>query len=253
MSDQASPKFELKRSLRLFLYVAPVCGLILCSFIPVNNMMVRVGFVLSWMGIWAALSVFICRSVKELKYRVGVVGTPVVLSLLVLFGPGRSYDNEVLRQSYLKELDSYDGVEYSWGGENGFGIDCSGLPRKAMRVALVKMGVRELNMKLVRDGASQWWFDSSAKALQGGYRGYVVDLKLEGELRYFTEEQLSQVAQPGDIAITMNGRHVLVYRGDSRWQQADPGEQKVHTKHGSNDQNPWFYHTVRLFRWRYLN
>ncbi|MFN0128590.1 MAG: hypothetical protein ACKV19_18110 [Verrucomicrobiales bacterium] len=59
--------------------------------------------------------------------------------------------------------------------------------------------------------------------------------------------------QPGDLAVTMSGLHVLVSLGDSRWIQADPGEAAVITLDARASRNGWLKSDVTLHRWSVLH
>jgi cell wall-associated NlpC family hydrolase len=50
-----------------------------------------------------------------------------------------------------------------WGGEGGMGIDCSGLPRRAYRDAMLSQGLQTLNGSLTRAWLDQWWHDAGAR------------------------------------------------------------------------------------------
>ena len=56
----------------------------------------------------------------------------------------------------------------------------------------------------------------------------------------------------GDLAITANGVHVVVYVGNGKWIQADPGIGLVATLDGRTDENSWFDSAVNIFRWKVL-
>ena len=90
-----------------------------------------------------------------------------------------------------------------------------------------------------------WWFDASAKALAEGYRDYVRPLNLAGTVATAPEKAL----KPGDLAITDDGVHVMVYLAPDEWISADPGQGKVVIEHPSESKNPWFVRPVHFYRW----
>lgn len=55
--------------------------------------------------------------------------------------------------------------------------------------------------------------------------------------------------EPGDLAITATGIHALVYAGEGKWIQADPGLGIVTTLEGRTVENPWFRVPVTIHRW----
>lgn len=154
-----------------------------------------------------------------------------------------------MQQGYLDRLVNFESTDYYWGGENARGIDCSGLPRRSLRDALFRYGFSSLNSRALRQGVKQWWYDASAKALSEGYRDYTIPLGLRGKIREISYDQLL----PGDLAVTADGVHVLVYLGGNQWIQADPGIGKVATLDGRVDENSWFGVPVTMHRWKVLS
>lgn len=173
----------------------------------------------------------------------------VILCLLPVFFPGSPITRQYVQEDYVKRMIAMEGVPYFWGGENKYGIDCSGLPRRALRDALLADGLSRLNGTAVRMWAEQWWFDASARALAASYRNYTVDLQQSGTIKTMSYEGL----EPGDLAVTKNGVHILSYIGKDLWIQASPGAQKVIILNGRTDESPWFTVPVTTHRWSALS
>ncbi len=58
---------------------------------------------------------------------------------------------------------------------------------------------------------------------------------------------------PGDLGITADGRHLMVYLGNGKWIQADPFSLKVTFSDPDTDPNPWFNSIVVMQRWTVLD
>jgi cell wall-associated NlpC family hydrolase len=141
----------------------------------------------------------------------------------------------------------YEGTRYVWGGENRLGIDCSGLVRKGLINANIRLGLQTLNPRLVRSALDLWWHDCSAKALRDEYRNYTARLSQAQNINDIPPD----LVLPGDLAITSDGSHVLAYLGDKTWIEADPNEMKVIAVEIPSD-NMWFKTPVYLVRWSQL-
>jgi hypothetical protein len=185
---------------------------------------------------------------RNKAFRFTLIGVPLLIGSVFLL-PGREMDAVALRKSYVKRMSGFEGTRYYWGGEGSRGIDCSGLPRRAYRDALLGEGLRNLNGRALRMAVAHWWFDASAKALMEGHRSYVVPLGISGTVRSVDMETLL----PGDLAITADGVHVMVYSGPGKWIQADPGENKVVTLDPGTSENGWFDSRIAMFRWSQLS
>lgn len=170
------------------------------------------------------------------------------LGLAIAFLPGCPVNAERLRSRHVEALIAFESAPYLWGGEGRLGIDCSGLPRRALRSALLTEGALTLNPALIRQALNHWWHDASARALAEGYRDYAFPLGIEGTIQKLDPSSLL----PGNLAITRDGIHVVVYLGGHRWIQADPGAQKVVIQNSRTESNAWFHAPVQLYRWRLL-
>jgi hypothetical protein len=211
---------------------------------PLNYAYTRLFLVLAIAVLWL-WGAWLIR--KQRRWAWGLVGLGLV-PLLALVMPGRPMDSARLSLRYQDALKTYLGTPYIWGGENAVGIDCSGLVRRAMVQALLREGVQAGNPTALRAGADLWWHDCSAKALGQGYRAYTVALGTESTLNALPTE----AAQPGDLAVTSQGTHVLAALGQGRWIAADPGAGEVILMATPN-RSPWFDMRISLHRWRWLD
>jgi cell wall-associated NlpC family hydrolase len=168
---------------------------------------------------------------------------------LLLILPGRDIDAESLRARYVANLRGYEGVRYVWGGENGLGIDCSGLPRKALLRAYLRDGITSLNPSAVRAGAALWLHDASARALKNSYRGWTV---YKFDAASVNEIDAARLL-PGDLAITTDGVHAMVYLGGNEWIEADPDSRRVVRVRAPVTDIVWFKVPVVIVRWAALD
>jgi cell wall-associated NlpC family hydrolase len=118
-----------------------------------------------------------------------------------------------------------------------------------LRDALLRYGIAHGNGKAFRLAAEQWYYDTSAKALGEGYRSFTKNLAIEGTVQSIDNSTL----KAGDLAVTKSGIHTMVYLGEGKWIQADPGIGAVATLHGRNDQNTWFDAPITMHRWSILD
>jgi len=217
----------------------------LCLFLyPIRNLPLRAGLILALAAIWLG-AIIVSRRHKAAFYSF------VSISLLVagfLLLPGRNPDAGDLQAVYVRALQSYQGTRYVWGGENRFGIDCSGLVRAGMIKADLCQGIGTLNPKLVRSALSLWWYDESANALGKGYRQQTRFLFRTNAIDVLDQSRL----HPGDLAVTTSGLHVLAYCGTNTWIEADPTPGRVVIVHVPARTNPWFQQPVNLVRWAAL-
>lgn len=215
--------------------------ILLCQ--PVSYGIMRLGSVMLGSVIWAS-GLYLFWQQKPI--RVICLIWALLVSLLILL-PGRAADPNTLAAAYVQELNRYEGTQYFWGGENKLGIDCSGLVRQGLIQANWKLGVKSLNPALIRKGFELWWYDAGADALRDEYRNYT-----SRGIRVESINQLEPATiQPGDLAVTVDGEHILAYLGDRTWIEADPGEQKV-IKIKTPSNNVWFTTPVYILRWRQL-
>jgi hypothetical protein len=226
---------------RAWIWIA-ILTAVVCLY-PVEYQITRVavlaGAAATWTG--ALLLWWPRRSVRAGLLLLGLF--PAIAVCL----PGRPVDVELLAADYCRGLCSFRGVRYVWGGESFLGIDCSGLVRKGLIWGQLYHGIRTANGRPIRDAIALWWHDSSALALRDGYRGWTIELFRNDTV---ASADLTRL-RPGDLAVTIDGVHVMAYLGSQTWIEADPNAHKVIQVALPTD-NPWFRTPVVFVRWRWL-
>ncbi|MDX1680323.1 MAG: NlpC/P60 family protein [Akkermansiaceae bacterium] len=235
---------KTRKRLLLIFTLGAIAGVFVIPLNPVNSKIFKLAFLGSLGVAWFGLLLLLWH---RKPHRITVLVVPLLLALPFLL-PGREMDADELRQDYVRRMSALEGAEYYWGGESSRGIDCSGLPRRALRDALLAYGIRHFNGRATRAYLEQWWFDASAVALAKGHRDYTNPVGVGGTIQEMSYDPLV----PGDLAVTENGIHVLAYVGAGKWIQADPGVGAVVTLDGRSADNGWFRTPVRVYRWRVL-
>lgn len=211
---------------------------------PIHNRIMQaaliLGAIILWWGIWRFLS---GKRALEIIWLV----FPLLGAVPFLL-PGKPLEADALREDYVRRLRDFEGVRYVWGGESPLGIDCSGLPRRALRDALWAQGCRTLNGRAFRAWLGEWCFDSSAMAMKWEHRGRTRSLAASGPLW----ELDKSAPLPGDLAVRADGHHVIVYLGNREWIEADPTLAKVHHWTSGPDDGGW-YADLSLYRWTLLD
>ena len=225
--------------------IGALVGIFVVLWNPVNSKLYKLALMGCLGGVWGGALFF---GWKRMLVRVALLAIPALVAIPFVL-PGGEIDQEELREDYLRRMADFEGTDYFWGGESSRGIDCSGLPRRSYRDALLSYGFRHANGLAFRSYVEQWWFDASAKALGEGYRDYTKPVEVGGDILTMSYSELL----PGDLAVTDNGVHVIAYVGGDDWIQADPSVGSVVTLDGRNDENPWFETPVKVFRWSLLS
>ena len=234
----------MSRRILLILTLGAVAGIFVLPLSPVHSRILKLAFVSCLVGAWAGCLMLWWR---RRPARIAALMFPLAVVMPFLL-PSGEIDPDELRRDYVRRMNEFEGTRYIWGGESSRGIDCSGLPRRAFRDALLAYGIRHGNGRALRACLEQWWFDASAKALSEGYRRYTSPIGTSGTIRKMDYASLV----PGDLAVTTGGVHLLAYAGDGRWIQADPGIGAVATLDGRTDDNSWFGAAVTMHRWQLL-
>src|SRR5579862_5658674 len=216
---------------------------LLCLLCPLRFAFIRMGLVLSLVGIWG-VALFLFRR----WYARTICAVVAVGALAGLATPGRAYDPNMLRHDYVQSLLSYKGTRYLWGGGNRIGIDCSGLVQRGLIDACRHQALATMNPALARASVSLWWHTRTARALGAEYRG---ETRLLFEAKSLNAADYSRI-EPGDIAVMSDGVHTLAYVGDQTWIEADPTPMRVILARAPGNPDAYFKMRVRIMRWRLL-
>jgi hypothetical protein len=184
---------------------------------------------------------------KYCKVRWLVMGLYVAVAIFLIF-PGRQVNRAELRDAYGEAMKSYEGTRYVWGGESCTGIDCSGLIRKGWEDALMHEGILTFNSSLIRESNWLYWNDTTAKVMGEGYLGRTVPVATCSSLNTLDYT----LVQPGDLAVTEDGSHIVAYLGNKTWIAADPGVGRVTTFTVPEKHNGYFWMPMQIVRWKIL-
>lgn len=240
---QSSGKLSIRRILIGFWVVMWIVTPALILF-PIGSKPIRAAILFSLGAIWlGALTLF--WRLRSVRLICSVI---IAVALLLIGLPGRETNQEDLRRECVLSLRSYEGTPYVWGGENSFGIDCSGLVRRGLIEANLKVGLRGMNSSNLREALSLWWFDCSARAMRDRYRDKTEPLENARRINDLNPSDL----RPADFAVTADGLHMLAYLGDSTWIEADPNKMKVIVVRVPARDNGWFEVPVVIMRWKQL-
>lgn len=238
------------RKIGFVIWVLWFAILLLAPWFPIRFGLLRFALVLCALALWLGASWLLWTYRGTRRIACGVLLLGLLCMAFVIFAPAKPQNPQALRAQYVRALQSYEGTPYLWGGESKRGIDCSGLMRCALIDANWQQGWSTLNASAIRAAFSIWWNDSSAKAMKEEYQGRTRLL--------FTSPSLNQMPyfklQPGDIAVTSSGVHVLAYIGEETWIEADPNELQGNRviKVQTPTRNAWFNMPVHVMRWRQL-
>jgi len=221
-------------------WAAIFAALLVALVYPIGVGVIRLFILVAVPVLWLS-AIFLARQKKTIAGTIALAGLAVLAFAVI---PGRRPDPETLRHAYIDELRSYEGSRYVWGGENRRGIDCSGLVRRALINAHMRLALCTLNPRAMRTAFDLWWHDCSARSLGEQYRRFTVPVFKTKSANTAAEPAL----QPGDIGVTLNGVHVLAYLGEREWIQAEPGLLKVVTLRTPSD-NGWMNQPLNIMRW----
>jgi hypothetical protein len=201
---------------------------------------------------WSAVAVALIGSVivfwNRPVLRWSLLGLYAAVALFLAWPSHRAVDRSSLQSKYCAALKSYLGCRYVWGGQGYFGIDCSGLMQKGMMDALATRGMSSLDPALLRNSFSLYWQRTTAMVIGQGFSGRTVPVTTCSSLNALDYS----LVQPGDMAVTALGDHVMAYLGNRTWIAADPEVGKVTTFTIPEPKNAYFFTPMRIVRWKIL-
>jgi hypothetical protein len=203
---------------------------------------------LTWVMAVVALfgAIIVCWRRSALRWS--LLGLYAAALLFFVFPSHRAVDQPALQARYCAALKSYMGSRYVWGGQGYFGIDCSGLVQKGMMDALAERGVSTVNPALARESFSLYWHRTTARVLGQGFAGRTIEVTTCASLNALDYSSV----QPGDLAVTAGGDHVMAYLGDRTWIAADPIVERVTTFTIPEAKNVYFFTPMKIMRCKVL-
>jgi len=219
--------------------------LLLFWYAPVISLRIRIITLIIILSIFGG-ALWLSWSRRWVRWSLIALYLLLTVSISLPYRP--QINRSKLQMKYCKDLETYTGCKYVWGGEGRFAMDCSGLVRRGLEDALVGQGIRTLNPFLIRQGILLWWNDTTAKALGEGYDGRTRLITIAPTLNTLNYSML----KPGDLGVTEHGIHVMAYLGDRKWIGADPGEKRVTIFKIPEKRNAYFSTPMKIMRWKVL-
>ncbi|NJN63513.1 MAG: C40 family peptidase [Acidobacteria bacterium] len=149
-----------RRGLALPATLAALAGATLLVLHPVTSRSTKLALVICGVATWIGVT---SLAWPRRPLRILLLALPLLLAVPLVL-PGAAIEAGEVRQAYVQRMRDFVGTPYRWGGESGRGIDCSGLPRRAWRDALLAYGLQHGNGRALRMYIAQWWFDASARS-----------------------------------------------------------------------------------------
>ncbi|MHB0998323.1 MAG: NlpC/P60 family protein [Armatimonadota bacterium] len=209
----------------------------------------RIILALTAVSILFTIIYLVYRLISHSRRTAYVIVPLLLLTAILISLNSRPVDTADLRVAYMRQLTSFTGTPFTWGGETQYGIDCSGLARTALWQSMLSQGIRTFNPRLF--GLSLWkfwWQDISADGMGDEVFGYT---KVIGRTEGLSDDKFimnpGYSLQKGDLAVTTG--HVLVYRGDGIWIEASPQDLKVVSNRSSGSNRPYFNMHAKIVRW----
>lgn len=209
-----------------------------CANQVVINNLVRGGLVLGALLAAAALAyiTFIFNRIRR-----PAIGVTAILATTIAIAPIRTSHAD-LQSASLQEAMGYLNAPYVWGGESHLGIDCSGLPRAALRQATLRLFFENRDPALLRVFAFNWLIDVPAKGMLAG-RGNDVVASAKSILELPTEARVT-----GNLVATADGTHVMMVVDERHVIEADPAIGHVVKLEISDKSSPWTTRPVVALR-----
>jgi len=212
---------------------------------PINRGSTRVAIIAMAVLTWIFTLYLVWRRLPLRTIMIAITLT----FLIAISIDGRDISHEKLRAEYVKALASYEGTPYLWGGENFLGIDCSGLVRRALIDADIRLGVICFRPALIRHGIYLWYNDIAADAMRDEYLGL---MRCVLETPSLNELDHSRIRE-GDVMVPLNGVHAMAYIGNRTWIEADPVDKKVVKAQVPESRIVWFKIPAKIMRWSQMN
>jgi hypothetical protein len=118
------------------LWLATAVALAALVLFPVSYRLTRIAIVALSFATWFGMIGLLW---KHRALRLGLFAVTILAAGFLMLPSRGSLPQDALRGEYLAALKRYEGVVYYWGGENRLGIDCSGLIRRGLIDAFLRL------------------------------------------------------------------------------------------------------------------